>query len=762
MKKVLILTLGTGNNTVGAHGYLTTTYLLNGREYKDTSYIAVPLICDYRPDEIVIIGTVHSAWSSFYSAFISNTDNKSEEDKSDMNLRILSEYENSDKYGKDTTSDELIRIAEIITDIYRNNLSFGSLIEEGASYSPGIHVMLLRYGMNDMELAENYSLLSGLKGILDMNDSEVAFDITHSFRSLPIYNISVLNYIKNCTTKPLRIAHVYYGNLEVKKENNDVAPIVDLVELINVLDMASGAREFVNTGNAVSLISGIPSDEDDLIEALRKFTLAIQLNSFLEIDKTLAALIKEAEIRDHTRSMYTEIREMIYSVLRVKMFNCTEEDRVLSEYYDSMSVLDKRFLLCNWCVNQNRLGQAIVNCHELFRSLITPLYVEIKNLKRVNTEFDEKYRKDSENFFKSKKKTFESCTDDHNISSISELIAHVDNYKRIRNTFAHLLIDNRGPSMSVTKEDISELINELERFRRTIDISKTKIIELFKKNRNSLSGEIQTFDSDEQIRFIISLGKLPVRYGEFFESANNKYRVFAPPAGMQKSIEETKYHERRGVMIAEYWNRHFAGAMGEIVLIGFDITDLIICRQVLDTVLSSPEDVKVGLYEGDGAGRLNALRLDDNTFNVLYNGCSQKECLNYPPTECKKGGKTLFVNFTNHPSVKWDDLQLSKAEDYGEIVDIPFPIVPANANEKTIRKIKEKCLAEINELDGEIAAVLVQGESSLVYGIVHELKKSRIKVLAACSERNVVERLNDKGESVKETIFRFVRYREYK
>ncbi len=761
MKKILILTLGTGNNTVGARGYLTTTYLLNGREYKDTSYIAVPLICEYRPDEIVIIGTVHSGWSSFYSAFKLNVDNKSVEDNSDTNLRILSEYEDSDKYGKDTTSDELIGIAERITDIYRNNLSFGYLIEEESLYSPEIHVMLLRYGMNDMELAENYSLLAGLKGILDMNDSEVAFDITHSFRSLPIYNISVLNYIKNCTTKPLRIAHVYYGNLEVRKENNDVAPIVDLVELINVLDMASGAREFVNTGNAVSLISGISPDEDGLIEALRKFTLAIQLNSFLEIDKTLASLIKEAENRDRTRSMYTEIREMIYSVLRVKMFNCPEEDRSLSEYYDSMSILDKRFLLCNWCVNQNRLGQAIVNCIELFRSLITPLYVEIKNLKRVNTEFDEKYRKDSENFFKSKKMVFKSCDYDRNISSISELITRVDNYKGIRNTFAHLLINDRGLPTSVTKEDIKELINELERFRKTIDASKTEILKLFNKNRNSLSGDIQT-DVDDRIRFIISVGRLPVRYSEFFESANSKYRVFAPPAEMQKSIEETKKHERRGVMIAEYWNRHFAGALGEIVLIGFDITDLIICRQALDTVMDSPEDVKVEIYGGDGAGRLNALRLDENTFNIIYSECSQKECLNYSPTECKKGGRTLFVNFTNHPSGSWDELQLSEAEDYGEVVDIHFPVVPANANEKTIRKIKEKCLTEINELDGEIAAVLVQGESSLVYGIVHELKKGRIKVLAACSERNVVERLNDKGERVKETIFRFVRYREYK
>ena len=33
----------------------------------------------------------------------------------------------------------------------------------------------------------------------------------------------------------------------------------------------------------------------------------------------------------------------------------------------------------------------------------------------------------------------------------------------------------------------------------------------------------------------------------------------------------------------------------------------------------------------------------------------------------------IFINFSNHPSDRWDDKQKKASEQYGRIKDIPFP-----------------------------------------------------------------------------------------
>ena len=35
----------------------------------------------------------------------------------------------------------------------------------------------------------------------------------------------------------------------------------------------------------------------------------------------------------------------------------------------------------------------------------------------------------------------------------------------------------------------------------------------------------------------------------------------------------------------------------------------------------------------------------------------------------------MFINHTNHPSQYWSDEQLTAAHQYGEVVDIPFPLI---------------------------------------------------------------------------------------
>ncbi len=125
----------------------------------------------------------------------------------------------------------------------------------------------------------------------------------------------------------------------------------------------------------------------------------------------------------------------------------------------------------------------------------------------------------------------------------------------------------------------------------------------------------------------------------------------------------------------------------------------------------------------------------------------------------------MFINFTNHPSDKWSEEQISVAEQsYGTIVDLPFPAVPTDADQAWISQEANAQIAKMDSLftnaDSHKNAVLCQGEFTLAFAVITRLLERGIKVVSAVSERNAREIQVD-GETRKEVIFRFAGFREY-
>lgn len=121
----------------------------------------------------------------------------------------------------------------------------------------------------------------------------------------------------------------------------------------------------------------------------------------------------------------------------------------------------------------------------------------------------------------------------------------------------------------------------------------------------------------------------------------------------------------------------------------------------------------------------------------------------------------MLINFTNHSSSNWSAEQRSVATDaFGSIVDIPFPEVDPAFGSDRIIDVAETQVAKIAALSPD--AVLCQGEFSLAFAVTALLIKKGIKVVCACSERNVMETIDNDGNTVKKAVFKFVRFREYK
>ncbi len=123
----------------------------------------------------------------------------------------------------------------------------------------------------------------------------------------------------------------------------------------------------------------------------------------------------------------------------------------------------------------------------------------------------------------------------------------------------------------------------------------------------------------------------------------------------------------------------------------------------------------------------------------------------------------MFINCSNHPSDKWDEKQITAAREYGEIVDVPFLQVPPDATEEQVRDLADELFHKIAAIakSPQDDIVMVQGEYTLTYALVNVLKEQGYRVVSACSGRDVIERKGDNGEAIKESVFRFVRFREY-
>ena len=120
----------------------------------------------------------------------------------------------------------------------------------------------------------------------------------------------------------------------------------------------------------------------------------------------------------------------------------------------------------------------------------------------------------------------------------------------------------------------------------------------------------------------------------------------------------------------------------------------------------------------------------------------------------------LFINLSNHPSSMWGEKQKKAARGFGEIVDIPFPQVPASASETEITALADKYFEKVRALAP--ACVMCAGEFCLCYKLFSRFIDAGIKTVTACSERVAVEKTAADGTTHKEVTFDFVQFREIK
>ena len=144
-------------------------------------------------------------------------------------------------------------------------------------------------------------------------------------------------------------------------------------------------------------------------------------------------------------------------------------------------------------------------------------------------------------------------------------------------------------------------------------------------------------------------------------------------------------------------------------------------------------------------------------FNQVYG-----RCLEICSSESKEPDRieektAVFINLTNHPSDLWEATQKTVAEEFGAIIDMPFPSVDPNADEQKIALLADEYFDKISGLQKDhIVTVHLMGEFTFCTALLNRLHSAGIRVVASCTERVVSE-----SGGVKTSQFKFVKFRTY-
>lgn len=257
-KNVLISFLGTGPlESKEKRTYKTVRYSINGRELGNFPFVTAALKKHYQIDEVLLIGTAHSMWEEVYRWF-------------------------SEDSGKEFDENVWVNIAEACEKAnYKSDLFIPHQEEVEAAIGKDSKVVLIKYGINEQEITENTNIILGLQQYLNNGDNLIV-DITHSFRSLPMYMMNLLIYLRNVSQKTITISHIHYGMLEMSNELG-FAPIIDLKSMMEVNDWITGAYSFSEYGNAYKISRLVKTEDKSVSTLLDEFSNLMNLNHLFAI-----------------------------------------------------------------------------------------------------------------------------------------------------------------------------------------------------------------------------------------------------------------------------------------------------------------------------------------------------------------------------------------------------------------------------------------------------------------------------------------------
>ena len=425
MSRVLIAGIGGGKNKETGT-YRVANYKIEDKVYEKRSFITSALEEHYEIDKTIFIGTTGSMWDNLYEYYCNRYDKEYDEN---YHLELMGVIDN----------------ATMDTDIYSLNIA-----KFNETFKNKILAIVTKYGMNELEIFENFNLIIQLQNELK-NKDEVYLDITHSFRSNAFWMFLVMNYLTDVEDKKITVKAITYGMLEAQKEG--VAPVVDLNAFYKILQWIKGANNFKNYGNSYLIEQNIENEK--LSKKLRNFSDALNMNYIASLRQSINSLKK---LEEDIKSLEGPAKLIIPKVIKDFM------DRFATEEKDYLFQAE----LAKWHFEQKRYAMAYININESIVGFIMDA-LDLPLLTGDKKKDENKLAKDWLNMIISRHETnkiYPNFKVDKDNQELHEYIKIFEHSRRVRNEIAHSI---GGKDSAVN--DINSLKNYCEKI---IDLLKNR------------------------------------------------------------------------------------------------------------------------------------------------------------------------------------------------------------------------------------------------------------------------------------------------
>jgi len=315
MAKILISSLGTGSKREGA--YLKAKYNIDNKVY-ETSFIADALNRHLDFDKIFLIGTKRSIWDEAYMAFGGEDEEYIEE-----------------LYEKK----ELGKVDEKLLEKFTKTLPYG------------LEVKIVKYGLNEDELWENFTEFLTIVEEIEKND-ELYLDITHSFRSLSLMSFVMTQFAQTISDKNFKIKGVFYGMFEYQGENNGITPIVDIKILFEIQEWIKAIDAIKNYSDFNLLVNLL--DENSIEKDVQ--------NTFISLNNNIS-LANIASIRQFIKTASKKIKTINSSENKIVKLLAPEILKLVEEL-DQDKDSDFQYNLAQWFYKNKNYALAYIALYE--------------------------------------------------------------------------------------------------------------------------------------------------------------------------------------------------------------------------------------------------------------------------------------------------------------------------------------------------------------------------------------------------------------
>lgn len=285
------------------------------------------------------------------------------------------------------------------------------------------------------------------------SSDEIYFDVTHAFRSIPMFSIVLFNHAKFMKSTGLKA--VYYGAFEKLGYSNEVkllypsvenriAPIIDLTNIAMLQEynqIASGLKYFGKVKALGHLVSQTSSDKTmapvkqlaDAINQIDEYITTIDLNN-LRKGKFVTGFINN------------------YKFLKRKKVMPRPIENVLDELYELMSSFENKDSYKNieaaikWTIKYDMLMQSYPLAAEYVKMRVADYFIKLRPEKMVNKDYrefiggilgapeDKFINREWDDFVNKHKDTANIIADNPIINNLRPLYDRIRGY---RNSLAH-------------------------------------------------------------------------------------------------------------------------------------------------------------------------------------------------------------------------------------------------------------------------------------------------------------------------------------